>query len=101
MTTPLIIKLGGVLLDSEEALARLFDALLAWRSAHQRPLMIVHGGGCVVDELMKKLSLPVKKKNGLRVTPPTRSTLLPVRWRVRPIKPCSPGRKNMALKRSA
>ncbi|WP_313572485.1 acetylglutamate kinase [Pantoea piersonii] len=69
MTTPLIIKLGGVLLDSEEALARLFDALLAWRSAHQRPLMIVHGGGCVVDELMKKLSLPVKKKNGLRVTP--------------------------------
>ncbi|RPD97628.1 acetylglutamate kinase [Candidatus Pantoea deserta] len=69
MTTPLIIKLGGVLLDSEEALARLFEALLTWRSAHQRPLMIVHGGGCVVDELMKKLSLPVKKKNGLRVTP--------------------------------
>ncbi len=31
--------------------------------------MIVHGGGCVVDELMKGLNLPVKKKNGLRVTP--------------------------------
>ncbi|QDY43418.1 acetylglutamate kinase [Candidatus Pantoea soli] len=69
MSNPLIIKLGGVLLDSEEALARLFDALLAYRNAYQRPLIIVHGGGCLVDELMKKLALPVQKKNGLRVTP--------------------------------
>ncbi|WP_437614334.1 acetylglutamate kinase [Erwinia sp. V71] len=69
MTNPLIIKLGGVLLDSEEALARLFDALVTYRESHQRPLLIVHGGGCLVDELMKKLALPVQKKNGLRVTP--------------------------------
>ncbi|MEJ5076269.1 hypothetical protein WH280_06890 [Erwinia sp. MYb535] len=69
MTNPLIIKLGGVLLDSEEALERLFDALVTYRAAHQRPLLIVHGGGCLVDELMTKLALPVKKKNGLRVTP--------------------------------
>ncbi|MEQ9862588.1 acetylglutamate kinase [Pectobacterium cacticida] len=66
---PLIIKLGGVLLDSEEALERLFTALVAYRQAHQRPLAIVHGGGCLVDDLMKKLALPVVKKNGLRVTP--------------------------------
>ncbi|MGL5385152.1 MAG: acetylglutamate kinase [Enterobacterales bacterium] len=66
---PLIIKLGGVLLDSEEALERLFTALDVYRQEHQRPLVIVHGGGCVVDELMKQLSLPVVKKNGLRVTP--------------------------------
>ena len=62
---PLIIKLGGVLLDSEEALERLFTALDSYRQQHQRPLVIVHGGGCVVDELMKQLSLPVVKKNGL------------------------------------
>ena len=67
---PLIIKLGGVLLDSEEALERLFTALVNYRESHQRPLVIVHGGGCVVDELMKGLNLPVIKKNGLRVTPP-------------------------------
>ncbi len=54
---PLIIKLGGVLLDSEEALERLFTALVNYREAHQRPLIIVHGGGCVVDELMKQLNL--------------------------------------------
>ncbi|MDR8289579.1 acetylglutamate kinase, partial [Acinetobacter baumannii] len=52
MMNPLIIKLGGVLLDSEEALERLFTALVNYREAHQRPLIIVHGGGCVVDELM-------------------------------------------------
>jgi acetylglutamate kinase len=69
MMNPLIIKLGGVLLDSEEALERLFTALVNYREAHQRPLIIVHGGGCVVDELMKQLNLPVQKKNGLRVTP--------------------------------
>lgn len=69
MMNPLIIKLGGVLLDSEEALERLFGALVAYRQEHQRPLIIVHGGGFLVDELMRKLSLPVVKKQGLRVTP--------------------------------
>ena len=65
---PLIIKLGGVLLDSEEALERLFTALDSYRQQHQRPLVIVHGGGCVVDELMKQL-FAGGEKNGLRVTP--------------------------------
>lgn len=69
MKNPLIIKLGGVLLDSEEALSRLFTALVNYRQSHQRPLVIMHGGGYVVDELMKKLNFPVIKKNGLRVTP--------------------------------
>lgn len=66
---PLVIKLGGVLLDNEEALERLFMAVVAYRQEYQRPLVIVHGGGCLVDELMKKLNLPVVKKAGLRVTP--------------------------------
>ncbi|EKN3347421.1 acetylglutamate kinase [Yersinia ruckeri] len=69
MMSPLVIKLGGVLLDSEEALERLFTALVTYREKHQRPLVIMHGGGCLVDDLMKKLALPVVKRNGLRVTP--------------------------------
>ncbi|ELI8045305.1 TPA: acetylglutamate kinase [Yersinia enterocolitica] len=69
MINPLVIKLGGVLLDSEEALERLFTALVTYREKHERPLVIMHGGGCLVDLLMKKLALPVVKKNGLRVTP--------------------------------
>ena len=66
---PLVIKLGGVLLDSTEALEKLFTAIQIYRQAHQRELVIVHGGGCLVDELMQKLQLPVVKKQGLRVTP--------------------------------
>lgn len=66
---PLVIKLGGVLLDSEEALGRLFTALAAYLASNDRRIVIVHGGGCVVDELMKQLNMPVNKKNGLRVTP--------------------------------
>ncbi len=66
---PLIVKLGGVLLDSEEALDKLFAALVSYQQKQQRPLVIMHGGGCIVDELMQKLSLPVIKKAGLRVTP--------------------------------
>ncbi|HGN1707763.1 TPA: acetylglutamate kinase [Providencia rettgeri] len=66
---PLVIKLGGVLLDSVEALEKLFTAIETYRQMHQRELVIVHGGGCLVDELMQKLQLPVVKKQGLRVTP--------------------------------
>lgn len=66
---PLVIKLGGVLLDSVEALEKLFTAIETYRQTHQRELVIVHGGGCLVDELMQKLQLPVVKKQGLRVTP--------------------------------
>ncbi|PHM25705.1 acetylglutamate kinase [Xenorhabdus ehlersii] len=66
---PLVIKLGGVLLDSEEALERLFTTLQLYRKTHKRPLVIVHGGGCLVDELMQRLQMPILKKQGLRVTP--------------------------------
>lgn len=38
MMNPLIIKLGGVLLDSEEALDRLFSALVNYRD--KRPIVI-------------------------------------------------------------
>lgn len=99
MNNPLIIKLGGVLLDSEEAMQRLFQALVAYRQSHQRPLVIVHGGGCLVDDLMKQLNLPVVKKNGLRVTPADQIALSPVRSPVRQTKRCWPMPRNTKLQR--
>ncbi|MFZ7109959.1 acetylglutamate kinase [Avibacterium avium] len=66
---PLVIKLGGVLLDTPQAMENLFTALANYQQNFDRPLLIVHGGGCLVDELMQRLALPVQKKNGLRVTP--------------------------------
>ena len=66
---PLVIKLGGVLLDTPAAMENLFTALADYQKNFDRPLLIVHGGGCLVDDLMKRLNLPVQKKNGLRITP--------------------------------
>ncbi|QCI21945.1 acetylglutamate kinase [Buchnera aphidicola] len=65
---PLVIKLGGVLLESDDAMKRLFKALVDYQKSYKRHILIVHGGGRLIDELMKKLNLPVKKKNGLRIT---------------------------------
>lgn len=66
---PLIIKLGGVLLDNKDALSKLFVVISEYKKSYQRSLVIVHGGGSVVDSLMDRLSLPVVRRNGLRVTP--------------------------------
>ncbi|QCI20796.1 acetylglutamate kinase [Buchnera aphidicola (Hyperomyzus lactucae)] len=66
---PLVIKLGGVLLESDKAMMRLFKALVDYRQSYKRHVLIVHGGGRLIDDLMKKLSLPIQKKNGLRITP--------------------------------
>ncbi|OCG15106.1 acetylglutamate kinase [Gilliamella sp. Fer1-1] len=66
---PLIIKLGGVLLDNKDALSQLFVVISEYKKNYQRSLIIVHGGGTVVDSLMDRLSLPVVRRNGLRVTP--------------------------------
>ncbi|PXY93091.1 acetylglutamate kinase [Gilliamella apis] len=66
---PLIIKFGGVLLDNKDALSNLFIVISEYKKNFKRPLIIVHGGGSVVDSLMDRLSLPVVRRNGLRVTP--------------------------------
>lgn len=66
---PLVVKLGGVLLDTPAAMENLFTAFANYQKNFDRTLVIAHGGGCIVDELMQRLALPVKKKNGLRVTP--------------------------------
>ncbi|KGQ37855.1 acetylglutamate kinase [Gallibacterium genomosp. 1] len=66
---PLVIKVGGALLDTPQAMQNLISTLAQFKRTQQRQIVIVHGGGCIVDELMQRLNLPVKKKQGLRVTP--------------------------------
>ncbi|EAS63130.1 acetylglutamate kinase [Photobacterium angustum S14] len=66
---PLVIKLGGAVLSCTETLEKLFSAINHYQANSQRPLMLVHGGGYLVDDLMAKLQLPTVKKQGLRVTP--------------------------------
>jgi len=66
---PLLIKLGGAVLESQAALSNLFAALTTYLATHQRPLLIVHGGGVIVEDVLNKMNIKSEKKNGLRITP--------------------------------
>lgn len=69
MNKPLLIKLGGAVLENDTALANLFDALTRYLTDSQRPLILVHGGGIVVEDVLSKMGIKSEKKNGLRITP--------------------------------
>ena len=63
--TPLVIKVGGALLDDQAARQRLFAEL----KTLQRPWVLLHGGGALVDQWLEKLDFSVERCNGLRVSP--------------------------------
>ena len=66
---PLLIKLGGAVLENEQALANLFSALTLYLQKQQRPLLLVHGGGVIVEDVLNKMNIVSQKKDGLRITP--------------------------------
>lgn len=66
---PLVIKLGGALLEDRQALKQFFTAVADYKRKNSRMLVIIHGGGCAVDNVMQRLGLPVVKLRGRRVTP--------------------------------
>lgn len=71
---PVVVKVGGALLDNQQAMSNLLSALYQFRQHARREVVIVHGGGVVVDNLMVQLNLPVRKKGGLRITPESQIT---------------------------
>lgn len=74
MSQAVVIKIGGSTLEDVGRLAPLWSALV--QVARTRPIVLVHGGGKAVDALLKRLDLPVERKNGLRVTPPDQIDLI-------------------------
>ena len=66
---PLVIKLGGAALSNSKTLAHFFNGITKYRAAVCRPLVIVHGGGYLVDDVLERLGFKSEKKNGIRVTP--------------------------------
>lgn len=68
-TSPLIIKIGGALIETEGALTAFMQGIHRFLQQTPRPLVLVHGGGCLVDDLLSGLGMTSTKKNGLRVTP--------------------------------
>jgi len=67
MNKPLVIKIGGAILEKEGALGTLL-AVIA-NIQRDTKVILVHGGGCVVDEMLAQAGFTSVKKHGLRVTP--------------------------------
>ena len=65
--SPIVIKVGGALLDDAAAMTRLFLSIKEVQTT--RPVVVVHGGGPLVETLMASLGLTSIKIDGLRVTP--------------------------------
>jgi acetylglutamate kinase len=63
---PLVLKLGGELLEQPHDLQHVADgiAVLAARS----PLVVVHGGGKEIDAALASAGIPKQQVDGLRVT---------------------------------
>lgn len=66
MNGPLVLKLGGELLENAADRARI--ASLAVEIAAHRPLVIVHGGGRAIDAELDRRAITPKKVDGLRIT---------------------------------
>jgi acetylglutamate kinase len=64
-----VIKLGGEVLDDVEARKAVAEQLSVLWTLSIR-IVIVHGGGSGIDDLCNKLSLPIEKIQGRRVTSP-------------------------------
>lgn len=67
MTKPLVIKIGGAILEKEFALNALIAVIVDLKTTAK--VVLVHGGGCVVDEMLAQAAFTTVKKHGLRVTP--------------------------------
>jgi len=65
-TKPLVIKIGGAILEKSEALHKLLSVISTIKN---QPIVLVHGGGCIVDDMLNQAGFTTVKKNGLRVTP--------------------------------
>lgn len=61
----IVVKIGGV--ASDNLTNNFFEQIETWQ-ADGHEIIVVHGGGYYITEMMERLSIPVMIKDGLRVT---------------------------------
>ncbi len=72
MKTLIIIKIGGNIIDNEDALSSFLDTFAAIAS----PKILIHGGGKLATQLANQLGLEVKMIDGRRITDNTTLDLI-------------------------
>lgn len=68
LNSTLILKLGGALLESEMGMHLVMNTVAALIKKGQF-VIIVHGGGCLVEQQLSVNGMQTEKLNGLRITP--------------------------------
>ena len=63
----LVIKVGGAFMQAHDSALALLRTIAQLQKSYI--VVLVHGGGAMVEELLNALNLTTKKINGLRVTP--------------------------------
>jgi acetylglutamate kinase len=66
MARPVVLKLGGELLEEASRLQAIAGEIV--RAAEAAPLAVVHGGGREIDAALAKAGIPKRQVDGLRVT---------------------------------
>ena len=65
---PLVVKVGGALLEDAQAHIDSFAGLIALHRAHAGGIILVHGGGAQVDRQLKLVGIETPRIEGIRVT---------------------------------
>jgi acetylglutamate kinase len=68
VSRPVVLKLGGELLESPERLKAIGKVIK--QASKTRPLIVVHGGGREIDASLAQVGIPKRQVDGLRVTDP-------------------------------
>jgi acetylglutamate kinase len=66
MSTPVVLKLGGELLEDSQRVAALASTIA--KLARKTPLVIVHGGGREIDTSLARAGIEKRQVDGLRIT---------------------------------
>lgn len=67
---PLVVKLGGALIDDARAMRATVRAIGALEAVSPGSTVVVHGGGAAVDRQLARLGMETRRHEGIRITPP-------------------------------
>lgn len=66
---PIVLKLGGLALDDPAANGSLWKAVAKLAKSAPGGLVVVHGGGMLVDRHLAALNIQSERREGIRITP--------------------------------
>lgn len=67
---PIVLKLGGLAIDDPAANGSLWEAVAKLAKSAPGGLVVVHGGGVLVDRHLAALNMASERREGIRITPP-------------------------------